>query len=331
MSPIAKSVRVRTSAFTLVELLVVIAIIGILIALLLPAIQAAREAGRRTQCGNNLRQLGVAFQTHLDAIRIYPTAGGPNHEFLPSFASGKPQPAPYQHAGWGYQVLPYIEETAIWRGGSATTDAERGLYAIGQPIGAMFCPSRRPPTTTTFSKNYLHPAPGINKSAPHAKNDYAASSLSTTSINGNKSMPEGVGIVININAWNFTNPTGAGVSKRTQGIRPKHVTDGISKTLILGEKRMNRQYLDQNTPNDNEGYACGWNHDTVRHTVNDLKPDFDDPNSGITDGDRFGSSHPTGIMVVFADTSTMMIPYEIETLGLRRMGERADGGQFQLP
>jgi prepilin-type N-terminal cleavage/methylation domain-containing protein len=330
MLPPTKHARKSVRAFTLVELLVVIAIIGILIALLLPAIQAAREAARRAQCGNNLRQLGVAFQTHLDAVRIFPTAGGPTHEFLPSFAGGKPQLAPYQHAGWGYQILPYIEETATWRGGNATTDPERGLYAIGQPIGAMFCPSRRPPTTTTFAKNYPYPAPGINKSAPHAKNDYAAFTLSGASLTG-KSFSEGVGIVVNVNDWNFTNPTGAGVSKRRMGIRVAHVSDGISKTLILSEKRMNRQFLDQNTPNDNEGYACGWNHDTVRQIVNEIKPDFDDPDSSITDGDRFGSSHPTGIMVVFADTATTMIPYEVDPTAFRRMGERADGGQFDLP
>ncbi len=75
--------RVRRCAFTLVELLVVIAIFGILIALLLPAIQAAREASRRTQCGNQVRQLAVAFQNHLDSYKIFPTGGGPNHEFMP--------------------------------------------------------------------------------------------------------------------------------------------------------------------------------------------------------------------------------------------------------
>jgi prepilin-type N-terminal cleavage/methylation domain-containing protein/prepilin-type processing-associated H-X9-DG protein len=90
----------RRGAFTLVELLVVVAIIGILVALLLPAIQAAREAARRTQCTNNLKQFGIGLQNYHDTYKRFPTSGGCNW--------GRPE------IGWQVQILPFMEQAAIW-------------------------------------------------------------------------------------------------------------------------------------------------------------------------------------------------------------------------
>src|SRR5580704_8904340 len=112
--------RIRSCSrrgFTLIELLVVIAIIAVLAALLLPAVQAVREAARRTQCTNNLRQIGLAFQMHHDLWKYFPTAGG-DWGTPPTYINGSPAIGAKQGAGWGFQILPYIEGESAWRGGT---------------------------------------------------------------------------------------------------------------------------------------------------------------------------------------------------------------------
>ena len=134
--------RSRRFAFTLVELLVVIAIIGILIALLLPAIQAAREAARRTQCKNNLKQIGLAAQNHVNTQKFFPTGGWGYHWVGdPDHGYGMNQPG-----GWGFTLLPYIEESAIYNMGRGMTGTNK-MAALGKmmatPAPFFCCPSRR--------------------------------------------------------------------------------------------------------------------------------------------------------------------------------------------
>jgi prepilin-type N-terminal cleavage/methylation domain-containing protein/prepilin-type processing-associated H-X9-DG protein len=135
-------------AFTLVELLVVIAIIGVLVALLLPAVQAAREAARRAQCNNNLKQIGLSILNHVDAQKIFPTGGSrPNPDVAnfttgprvtPTSGSGSPNGAAKQGLSWPYQILPYLEQGAVR--GIVSTNVMRGTSIPG-----YFCPSRRGP------------------------------------------------------------------------------------------------------------------------------------------------------------------------------------------
>src|SRR2546425_5236644 len=110
-----KSWRRLRLGFTLIELLVVIAIIGVLIALLLPAVQKVREAASRTQCANNLKQIGLAMHNFHDTYGVFPTQGDQSWTGISYDASNSPLGYKYQLAGWPYQILPFIEQDNLWR------------------------------------------------------------------------------------------------------------------------------------------------------------------------------------------------------------------------
>jgi prepilin-type N-terminal cleavage/methylation domain-containing protein len=277
-------------AFTLIELLVVIAIIGILIGLLLPAVQNVREAASRTQCANNLKQIGLAFHSHHSQYKYFPT-GGWDWTTPPTFVNGAPAVGAAQKAGWGFQILPFIEQETVWRGGSGTTDLERTLVAIGTPLNIFFCPTRRPPQTVTYSD----PAYLGGVSAVHALCDYAASNLDNT-----------------------------GVVRQYNPTRVTDITDGTSNTLMVGEKRLNLTLLGQPQADDNEGYTSGWNEDTMRLTSQRPQPDFfGDP--ALHGGKLFGSSHQARFNVVLADGSVRSVSYSVSQPLFQAFGGIADG------
>lgn len=286
------------SGFTLIELLVVITIIGILIGLLLPAVQQVREAARRMTCSNHLKQLALGFHHHHEKHGFFPSGGGPNWAYHMTYVAGKPAIAPDQHGGWGFQILPYIEQNAIWDGGGSE-DIDKSILAISTPIDLMFCPSRRGPEVVSRKDWYHHPNSG--RTFGHAKNDYAASSHNTA-------------------GGSFSN--GVGLVTRMEPQRMASCKDGLTNTLLLGEKRMNIDRLGTMQANDNEGYTCGWNHDTLRYTSRQPRPDFHHPHS--PGDDRFGSSHPGGLNIALGDGSVRFLTYEISQQQFSWLGHRAD-------
>ena len=339
----------RRKAFTLVELLVVIAIIGILIALLLPAVQAAREAARRMQCSNHLKQIGVAALNHESAHGFFPTNGwGYWWIGSPGAGYGRTQPG-----GWIYNTLPYLEQndTHEMIGGHASViNARNAAKAmIETPITGLVCPSRRTAKTYPIgTSNDLQKQPrfyfegGADKSARAAavtmvaRSDYAA--------NGG-SYPVSLGVMDDPSSYTgweagaaksyFDNAetNGNGLAYPGSEVTITEITDGTSSTYLVGEKYMMPDYYETGgDPGDNENMYMGDNEDIVRWTWSgadqnnltlELLPMQDCP--GYGGRYHFGSAHPSGFNVVMCDGSVHHISYEIEPTIHRDLGNRRDG------
>jgi prepilin-type N-terminal cleavage/methylation domain-containing protein/prepilin-type processing-associated H-X9-DG protein len=279
----------RRQAFTLVELLVVIAIIGILLGLLLPAVQKVREAASRLSCQNNLKQIGLAFQNHEGTFGFFPS-GGWDWFTPPAYGNGQPLTGSNQSAGWGFQILPFLEQNNLWRGGQASTDTDRALLAVGTPSKIFFCPSRRFMQTLIYSEPEYFNGQAVTR----ALCDYAAS--------------------------NFD---GTGAVRRLNPVRLAEITDGTSNTLLVSEKRLNLFYLGQAQPDDNIGYSAGWDDETNRKTSRAPAPDYRSDTG--TGGGQFGASHTGGFSAAFCDGSVHFLNYAISPVTFFLLGNKSDG------
>lgn len=316
----------RRKGFTLVELLVVIAIIGILIALLLPAVQAAREAARRSQCSNNLKQFGLGFHNHHDAYRFFPS-GGRGWQYW-SYKNGVPAVAPNQMAGWGIQICPFIEQQPLWNGSGAKDfngdgkidDGEKFATAAGTPIQTFFCPSRRAPTVKSGNDEWVGGLPSGKN--PKAMTDYAGNSYDTgDNWLGDEKAPwhnEGDGPI-------FRNDGGGLMQVSTFAA----VKDGTTNVILMGEKCLPPECYNDWCGDDNEGWTDGWDNDIMRHTG--FVPLSDIARKGKGDGDlRFGSAHPAGLNVLLTDGSVRMFSFSVNERLWRHLGHRDDGAPVQL-
>ncbi len=322
----------RNNAFTLVELLVVITIIGILISLLLPAVQSAREAARRLQCSNNLKQMGLAALNHEQTQGFLPTCGwGYYWVGDPDYGFGTKQPG-----GWFYNILPYIEQQALHDlqvGKTTSTSPTRKAAAaqmVGTSLAATICPSRRPavayPTwQTTSTPYYTDPLTNVGK-ADYAANGgdyYTDPSYGGWDGGGPKDIASG-------QASTAAAKFGA-VAKLANGIAYcgsqvtiAQVIDGTSNTCLVGEKYLMPDYYSTGEDGgDNENMLMGDNEDIIRWTSTSLTLSQD--RSGDGTGHRFGSAHATGFNMAFCDGSVRSLSYSINPATFGCLGNRKDG------
>jgi prepilin-type N-terminal cleavage/methylation domain-containing protein len=339
--------------FTLVELLVVIAIIGILVALLLPAIQAAREAARRSQCMNNLKQLGLACQLHVDTYKFLPSSGWDDWWVgCPDMGSGARQPG-----NWTYALLPYIEESAkagLGLGFKCEDPKSRDLIGqmVGTPVGIFYCPTRRAvqayPCGARDLRNYTQP-PNCGKT------DYAANMGDVRAYDFGFGPPKiadyytwtrwahsGPGFVNFVkNTLKINSPTGhTGVIFQRSEIKYEQITDGTSKTYLLGEKNLDANHYEDGLPgNDDQSMYNAQDRDNLRSThcwvpgKENVGPPLwpaipDTP--GLEYTWSFGGPHAGGWMALFCDGSVHFMSYDMPALNHQRLGNRLDGENIDL-
>jgi prepilin-type N-terminal cleavage/methylation domain-containing protein len=341
---------VRPGGFTLVELLVVIAIIGILVALLLPAIQAAREAARRNQCLNNLKQIGLAFINFESSQKQLPSGGwGYLWTGDPDMGTGERQPG-----GWAYTLLPYLEDSAVYNIGKGLNATQRKEALVQQqqtPIPSFYCPSRRPVGLSLGQQQPINadPAPGFMV----AKSDYAANGgslcpedsiptywfkgpeLSCRETYPNCTWTEGATRKYTREALTTGPNAMDGIVIPRFPVKLRQVTDGTSKTLLCGEKYMYTAWYastDVDVASDNNAFFQGYDMDVVRWmntcnatTEKNYSPQPDTEQSSDYTR-KFGSAHSGVFNAVLCDGSCQALAYDVDPETFELMCRRNDDG-----
>jgi prepilin-type N-terminal cleavage/methylation domain-containing protein len=309
--------------FTLVELLVVVAIIGVLVALLLPAVQAAREAGRRTQCANQLRQVALAFHNHHDTYKFFPSGGwGWYWMGDADRGSGRSQPG-----SWPYAILPFVEQVPLRATGGdgqpnvITAEQRRGAALVAQtPISIFNCPSRRDPGP--YPQVVVADVPGglAYNSDPvtfAARTDYAANAGDCLVFWHAGPTPEDG--FAGREFWDMSAATG--ICFQRSEVRMRDVRDGTSNTYMVGEKYLNPvDYKSGVDPSDDQPMYIGDDYDIHSWTVETPKQD----KIGEPFYWRFGSSHPGGCYIATCDGSVRMVHYIVDATVHSRLGHRSD-------
>jgi prepilin-type N-terminal cleavage/methylation domain-containing protein/prepilin-type processing-associated H-X9-DG protein len=307
----------RRAAFTLVELLVVIAIIGIIVSLLLPAVQMARESGRQAVCSNNLKQLGVGFTQHLSTHGWFPTCGwGYGWMGDPDRGYSLAQPG-----GWAYNVLSYIDQDNMHQLGAGSSPSAKPAFSgqvFGTPVASFICPTRRrvigyPVTEITQYVSGMTSA---------CKTDYAGNSGSIVNVfYGPNTLQQG-----DTNfAWPSWQSSQTGITYLRSQVTSAQVKDGLSNTFMAGEKSLNPDYYNNGQDGaDNDTAFEGHDWDILRWAEPQNMPYLDTPGLGNCEP-NFGSAHANGCYFVFCDGSVHLISYVIDSTTYTNLGNRSDG------
>ena len=291
----------RKRAFTLVELLVVIAIIGVLVALLLPAVQASREAARNIQCRNHLKQLGIACHNYHTAHQKFPGYAG---EWIQGLAGSRTVAGrdymPDSRSRLGVnafcQILEFMEQNALvdvlksWDSSQGEPrDVPQILAAVVTPIAELYCPTRRPARAYPMGSSAA-----VRFGPVSAKTDYALSGGSSSS-----RLLTSFGTAV------------PGIWVPGRRIGAKDITDGLSKTYLLGEKYLRPQYY-ETPPAGPDTDESLWGRGTltyVRYTSGQVFKERDTGCFEMCHG--WGSAHPAGWNVVMADGAVRTQKYGV--------------------
>ncbi len=312
----------RIHGFTLIELLVVIAIIAILIALLLPAVQQAREAARRTQCRNNLKQIGLALHNYHDVHLVFPPG------YIASQV-GETDPASAETGtgfAWGVMILPQLEQTALFDHfdlNEAATDAHNIEHAQ-TGLTAFRCPSDPAPNLFTVSDGSV---------------DYEVPSANYVGVYGYGDVTMRPG-----------RPDPAGILYRNSSTRLRDVTDGASNTMLAGE-RMHAHRFVPSMPEvaaNSTWYASLPNiFRPAGMTMPDVGPaslvlghvgqtmpsgaTMHHPPNTTNMIANFSSAHTGGMHFLMADGSVHFLSENVDYNTFRWLGQRADGEVLSFP
>lgn len=299
-------------AFTLIELLVVIAIIGILIGLLLPAVQKVRDAAARLQCTNNLKQIGLAMMNYESTYRMFPSGYLDNLSINPMNPAATSNPDPAIGWGWGTLILPYLEQEPLFKSINVNSIAMNNNSA-----GAVAF-------RKTVIKGFLCPSDdtGLNT---FTTNGFELAKCSYAGMSGQAELAD------------FDTAFGAGMLLRGRGVSISEVTDGLSNTLFVGERSSKSAkqaigmlpgvctWVGALPGGDLDGespalYILGHTGDiTDPHKPNTPQPD------GFYHAEDFTSKHSGGVNFLFGDGSVRFITDSINGQTWAKLGTRAGG------
>jgi prepilin-type N-terminal cleavage/methylation domain-containing protein len=311
-------VAIRRRGFTLIELLVVIATIGILVALLLPAVQKVREAASRAKCANNLKQIGLAIHNFHDSHAVLPPG----------------RVDPDGGVTWAVLILPYMEQDTFYK----QWDISRWFYfhpdSVRMTQTAMYyCPSRRAAEADSISdQGEIPDEPWSGGNPPYsppyfgALGDYAACAgdnsaghaYNTQTANGALILADYTHVSINGN-----NRSPYFISPWSSRTRFESITDGLSNTILIGEKHVPLGKYGREDNGDGSIYNGDPRNENAARIAGPANPLARYPEESYRI--NFGSSHPGICQFLMGDGHVRAIPLTINGTTLGRLAVRDDG------